>query len=114
MNFSSLSDLYGDEVSEVTIQHLATMKSGIPDYDTAIPDKHLDSLRATVYANPERDYSPVELISFPWITTQTLDFPPGQNQSYSSTNFVLLGIVLSQGEWVSCCESLSQRVGFVC
>ena len=98
MNFSSLSDLYGHEVSEVTIEHLATMKSGIPDYDTAIPNKHLDSLRATIYANPERDYSPVELISFPWITTHKLDFPPGQNQSYSSTNFVLLGIVLSQGE----------------
>ena len=56
MNFSSLSDLFGDEVAEVTIEHLATMKSGIPDYDTAIPDKHMDSLRAAVYAQPGRDY----------------------------------------------------------
>ena len=37
LGFNSSEDLWGPEVSRVTIYHLATMNSGIPDFDTAKP-----------------------------------------------------------------------------
>ena len=35
--FSTLADLYGDDVAKVTIRNLISMRSAIPDYDTATP-----------------------------------------------------------------------------
>ena len=97
MNFSSLAELYGDAVNAVTVEQCARMQSGIPDYDTAKPDESppTDAFRAEVYADPTRDWSPFELISLPWVRTGALDFPPGSRTSYSSTNFVILGILLA-------------------
>jgi CubicO group peptidase (beta-lactamase class C family) len=34
MNFTKLSDLWGSETGAITIRHLATMQSGLPDFDT--------------------------------------------------------------------------------
>jgi D-alanyl-D-alanine carboxypeptidase len=98
MKFSSLEDLFGSNVSKVTIENLARMQSGIPDYDTAKPEgSHpTDSFRATCYKDSKRDYAPQDMLGLPWVATKQLDFEPGTKVSYSSTNFVLLGLLLAQ------------------
>ena len=98
MNFSSMEDLFGPEVHNVTIENCARMMSGIPDYDTATPDAKppTDAFRKTCYAAKTRDYAPQDMLGVPWVHTGKLDFPPGTDQSYSSTNFVLLGLLLAQ------------------
>ena len=53
LNYTSLSDLFGPDVSKVTVRDLLSMRSGIPDFDTANPGRNpTDSLRATLYKVP--------------------------------------------------------------
>ena len=99
-NFSSLADLFGPEAAQITVRQLATMRSGVPDYDTAKPNEQnrslsTDAFRATCYAHPAADYAPLDMLAVPWVHTGALDFAPGTDQDYSSTNFLLLGVVLA-------------------
>jgi len=99
MNFSTVSDLWGPQVDNVTIRDLLHMESGIPDFDTASPSGHgkpMDPFRATVYAHPAHDFAEPELLSFSWVATKGLNITPGSSFQYSSTNFGLLGLILSQ------------------
>lgn len=100
----SLENLFGSEVKDVTVRDLLGMKSGIPDFDTEEPRGHggpVDPFRATVYANPQSEYGPEELLSLSWVKTGKLDFTPGKCDRlryfncYSSTNYVLLGLLLA-------------------
>eukprot|EP00040_Diaphanoeca_grandis_P003157 m.23967 g.23967 ORF g.23967 m.23967 type:complete len:432 (-) comp14431_c0_seq1:675-1970(-) len=94
-NFTSIDQLYGDNASKVTVRALLSMTSGIPDFDTATPKvPPTDSLRAALYAHPSRSMSPTELLSVPWIAKGHLE-DPGKI-SYSSTNFILLGLILAR------------------
>lgn len=99
MNFSKVSDLWGPHVENVTIRELLHMQSGIPDFDTANPSrtggKDVDPFRATVYANPSKDFLEPALMSVPWVATHNLTAAPGQGFQYSSTNFGLLGLILA-------------------
>jgi len=61
----------------VTIQHLLTHTSGIPE-DSAV--------------DPSRDYSETELVRS--AAAQPLQFNPGELESYSSTGYVLLGVII--------------------
>jgi CubicO group peptidase (beta-lactamase class C family) len=63
--------------SGVTIRHLLTHTSGIPD------DPTIDS---------QRDYSETELVRS--AAAQPLEFKPGELESYSSTGYVLLGVII--------------------
>jgi CubicO group peptidase (beta-lactamase class C family) len=62
--------------SGVTIRHLLTHTSGIPQ-DTTI--------------DARRDYSESELVRS---AAQPLEFEPGELESYSSTGYVLLGVII--------------------
>jgi CubicO group peptidase (beta-lactamase class C family) len=88
-SFNSVSDLWGERARNITVRQLATMQSPIPDFDTATPGGD-DSLRAQLYATPDKDYSPTELMALPWVG-ELSDKPVG----YSSTNFMLLGLILA-------------------
>ena len=97
MNFTSLADLFGSKVGEVTVRDLASMRSGIPDFDTATErpgQTPTDSFRATVLKQPDHDFTPPEIMSLPWVAKGSLRFTPGTNFEYSTTNFIILGLVL--------------------
>ena len=56
-NSSRLVDFYGPRIFNVTIKHLLSMRSGIPDYDT-------DALREFQDADPLHDITPIEILHF--------------------------------------------------
>eukprot|EP00035_Acanthoeca_spectabilis_P034264 m.28043 g.28043 ORF g.28043 m.28043 type:complete len:482 (-) comp6497_c0_seq1:1595-3040(-) len=96
----TLTGLYGELAAKITIRQLATMMAGVNDFDTAKPNetdisKSTDPFRATVYKNPTKDWSPYDLMTLPWVANGTLEFPPGSDKDYSSTNFILLGLVIA-------------------
>lgn len=63
---------------EVTIHHLLTHTSGIPD----LPDALFNA-------------PPANLVGYlPFFGGATLEFPPGAQRSYSNSGFVLLGLVV--------------------
>mmetsp|Transcript_49442 Transcript_49442/g.115611 ORF Transcript_49442/g.115611 Transcript_49442/m.115611 type:complete len:445 (+) Transcript_49442:70-1404(+) len=98
-NFSSIEELWGAEnMSSLTIRELLGMLSGIPDFDTAKPTReglYEDSLRAFLYENPRKFYRPSELMSVPWVRDHYTPCNSTMHICYSSTNFMLLGMVLA-------------------
>ena len=123
LNFSSCEDLWGPEVNLVTVRDLLAMQSGIPDFDTAKGSgkEMSDSFRATVYANPHVDYSPYQLMNVPWVHTGKLIHRPGKMcgkiprwtcTSYSSTNFMLLGLIAAQAYGAEDWDKFDQTVLF--
>ena len=110
-NFSTLADLYGPEVSQVTLHDLLHMASGIPDFDTANPSRtgpDLDPFRATVYKHADHDYLEPDLLSLPWVATKKLESKPGEGFHYSSTNFGLLGLILAGQKGITDYRKLNQ------
>ena len=65
----------------ITIYHLLTHTSGIPDYNHLMLNYHLD-------------YTHQQLINF--ATQMGLDFLPGDQWSYSNTGYILLGIIIQK------------------
>jgi CubicO group peptidase (beta-lactamase class C family) len=63
----------------ITVRHLLTHTSGIPDYTAGTIDYR-------------RDYTEEELQRF--AATLTQEFPPGARWNYSNTGYVLLGIII--------------------
>ena len=97
LGLGSLTTLFGANASHITVEHLATMTSGVPDFDTATPNvPPTDAFRAAAYAEPALEHPPAALLNLSWVRKGTLDFFPGKGYGYSSTNFVLLGLMLSR------------------
>lgn len=96
IGIGKMTSLWGTQAASITARHLATMTSGIPDYDTAEPHGHSDPLRASVYASPAKELTPFSLLKLGWVATGKLNFSPGKQKAYSSTNFLLLGLLLAQ------------------
>ena len=99
--FKSLADLWGAEnVADITLGQLLNMTSGIPDFDTAKGhgSELTDPLRSELYSNPGKAYTPAELMSVPWVTgkySPCHDVGPRYHKCYSSTNFMILGLLLA-------------------
>eukprot|EP00930_Biecheleria_cincta_P042487 TRINITY_DN29236_c0_g1_i1.p1 TRINITY_DN29236_c0_g1~~TRINITY_DN29236_c0_g1_i1.p1 ORF type:complete len:448 (+),score=69.59 TRINITY_DN29236_c0_g1_i1:144-1487(+) len=101
LNISSVEELWGDSIKDVTIRELLGMKTGVPDFDRAQPAMSgkpaKDPLRAKLYAEPDRMWSPLELTTVPWVAGQWNKcrwHPFIGKFCYSSTNYILLGLVL--------------------
>ena len=97
LKLGSMEDLFGSSARLITPRHLGSMKSGVPDYDTAkpYPRPPTDAFRAEVYAKPDVEWDPADILNVSWVAKGELDFAPGTHTSYSSTNFVLLGLLLA-------------------
>lgn len=102
-NFTSVEELWGSNIKKTTVRQLLSMQSGVPDFDTATPQRggvSTDSLRKELYRNPDHFYSPAELMNVPWVRGQWVNckrkmWPVGPKFCYSSTNFMLLGLILA-------------------
>lgn len=86
LNGTTLSQRFGDWINGVTVGHLLHMTSGIADYDG-------DQYTADQFADRSRDFGPVYILSH-YVSTTPM-FRPGSKQSYCSTNYILLGLVLA-------------------
>lgn len=79
----------------ITVQHLLTHTSGIPDLTEATIDYR-------------RDYSEEELLRFAY--GLTLEFEPGARWNYSNTGYVVLGIVIGKASGMFYGDVLRTRV----
>ena len=95
MNYSSVEELWGPDVSTQSIRMLGKMMAGIPDFDTATERSGgaVDPFRATLYANPTQAFGPPEILSLPWVFDKHLNQP--SHHAYSSTNFMIFGLILA-------------------
>jgi N-acyl-D-aspartate/D-glutamate deacylase/CubicO group peptidase (beta-lactamase class C family) len=66
---------------EITVRHLLTHTSGIPDYNDGMLDYR-------------KDYTEDDLVAF--ASTLSLDFAPGSQWKYSNTAYQLLGIIVGK------------------
>jgi D-alanyl-D-alanine carboxypeptidase len=90
---------YGDRV---TVRELLNMTSGVPDYVPALERKmHVD---ATARA---RAYSPHELIA---MVADKPEFEPGHGWHYSTTGYVLAGLIVERATGHSVGDELERRV----
>jgi len=93
-NKLSLADTIGQYVPDMpngdsaTLRQLADMTSGIPSY-TSDPQ-----WISQVFAEPEKQWSPQQLIAF--VAGEPADFAPGMGWEYSNPNYVLLGLVIEK------------------
>ena len=79
----------------ITIRHLLSHTSGVPDYTSGTFDYR-------------RDYSEAELLQLAYGTT--LEFPAGQRWNYSNTGYVILGAMISKITGAAYWEYLRSRV----
>jgi len=114
---TSMAELWGEQnVTGTTFRQVLHMVSGIPDFDTATPcdEKGVcqDPLRASLYATPSKTLSPIELLKVDWVKGQ---FKPCKPQPwglfcYSSTNFMLLGMILAEHSGATSWETYNQTL----
>ena len=79
----------------ITVRHLLTHTSGLPDYTDGLVDYR-------------RDYSEDELVKF--AQTLALDFPPGEQWKYSNTGYILLGAIVRKASGKFYGDVLRERV----
>jgi len=84
----------------MTVRHLLTHTSGIPDYEEAKDGPASVDLR--------HDYTEEELTRFAF--KLTLEFPPGSRWNYSNTGYVLLGIIIHKTSGQFYGDLLRERV----
>jgi D-alanyl-D-alanine carboxypeptidase len=70
------------DTNQATIRHLLSMRSGIPDF--------VDALWDSLSTDRQRRWTPVEVLQL----VGSPRTPPGETFEYSSTNYVLLGLVI--------------------
>ena len=98
-NGTSVAALYGAEAAAaLTVGHLLRMQSGLPDFDTR-------DLDATILADGRGVWPPYAILRAAAAQSPQLHFAPGTRTEYSSTNYVLAGLVLlahspqAGGDW---------------
>ena len=79
----------------ITVRHLLTHTSGIPDYTTDAFDYR-------------KDYTEAELAKLAYATT--LEFPAGSRWNYSNTGYALLGFIVGKVAGKHYGEELAERV----
>jgi N-acyl-D-aspartate/D-glutamate deacylase/CubicO group peptidase (beta-lactamase class C family) len=80
---------------DITIRHLLTHTSGIPDYNDGLLDYR-------------RDYTEDQLTTF--AQSLTLDFAPGAEWKYSNTGYILLGAIVRKVSGTFYGDVLRERV----
>lgn len=84
-NGTTLLALFGPMVSNVTVYHLLSMRSGMNDFDVG-------STRAYQLTRPSYDITPFDILH---ICQKDFACRPGECGRYSSTGYVILGFLLT-------------------
>lgn len=97
-------ELYGPNATSMTVWHLVTMQSGIPDFDVPAFDSYMLQERG---ADPT--FTPLDIVQY--AASQPWTCLPGACVYYTSTNYILLGYVLLavDGKSVDAWASFDQR-----
>lgn len=74
--------------NKVTLKMLANGTSGFPDY------VHNKKFVETLLSNPFKEWSEKDILDYAFMESPV--FEPGTNQSYSHTDYVILGSIISQ------------------
>eukprot|EP00750_Incisomonas_marina_P024027 INCI5078.11.p1 GENE.INCI5078.11~~INCI5078.11.p1 ORF type:complete len:491 (-),score=55.96 INCI5078.11:2447-3919(-) len=102
-NGTTFSRLWGtDEVNNITVRQLLSMRSGIDDYDDAALHSFEDDPATFAIDQTPFDYL------HRWAKKGIL-FPPGDGGAYSSINYVLAGLVVASVHNASTWLDLDQR-----
>ncbi|MEM7227331.1 MAG: serine hydrolase domain-containing protein [Planctomycetota bacterium] len=72
--------------ADITVRHLLSHTSGVPDFQSN------DAFWAALRENPRRSFTPEERMSY--VFDSEAAFPPGKGWAMSTTNYILLGIIL--------------------
>lgn len=106
-NGTKLEDHFGPAIKEVTVGMLLHMTSSITDYD-------YPPYTVAQFADRGHDFAPIEILSRFVPALNTSGPAPGTQQDYCSTNYILLGLLLTShskpaagGAWTW--QSYSQR-----
>jgi CubicO group peptidase (beta-lactamase class C family) len=102
-NGTSLDQVLGPQVREVTVRQLLNMRSGIPDFDDG-------ASRHYQLEHPEQDLGPVRNIGFVPKSTENNSLAPDVGGQYSSTNYELLGLILAQQAQASSWDTYNQSM----
>lgn len=86
---TTMVGLFGPEAARITVGHVLRMQSGVPDFDQPGFDAYL--LRAN---ESYLEHSPLDFIEAAASQPAKMQFEPGTQVSYSSTNYQLAGLVL--------------------
>ncbi len=92
--------------SGVTLRHLLSMRSGIPDYTQAYG--FTKGVEEDLLRRRTRQWSATELLDI--ATTAKPEFAPGERFAYSNTNYILLGEVIRAATGKTWDEVLEERV----
>lgn len=95
---SYLPDYPKDKADLITIHHLLTHSSGVPDY-TQFPKCNKIQMETI---------SPKELVNT--FSSLPLEFTPGQKHSYSHSGYVLLGLILETSTGKTMEKVLTQKI----
>ncbi|WP_169542112.1 serine hydrolase domain-containing protein [Solirubrobacter soli] len=90
---------YGDQVN---LRQLLNMTSGVPDYVPGLEPKMVAD-----HAALTRDYTPRELVA---MVKDTPDFAPGAGWNYSTTGYILAGMMIERASGESVGEQLARRI----
>lgn len=88
-NGTSMVGLFGSEAAAVTVGHLLHMQSGLPDFD-------IRSLDDAILKDGSGEWPPYAIlhVAASQRVAGKLHFAPGSHVEYSSTNYVMAGLVL--------------------
>jgi D-alanyl-D-alanine carboxypeptidase len=89
INGTTLEELWGPTVNNVTIRMLLNMRSCLADYNNS-------QILAYTLDYPDWDLSPLDYLAFTRSRKSEFECMPGTHSHYSSTNFMLLGLVWAQ------------------
>lgn len=75
-----------DFPSNITIEHLGSMKSGLPDYTSD------SNFSASCIVSPEMEWTPRQLVDI--AMKSPMKFKPGEDLMYCNTNYIILGLII--------------------
>lgn len=97
LNGNTMESLFGPMAANITVGHLLRMQSGLADFDSPALDARILAAGFVI--------TPYDFIGAASGLGPSLLFAPGTHRAYSSTNYVLAGLVLlgfdpdARGDW---------------